>query len=441
MIDLLIIGAGPGGFEAALEAKKHHMEVALIDQGPLGGTCLNLGCIPSKMMHHRAALYQQQTKGSLQTSNDSFSLSNLWTDFHNIRTQTIHEMKHQLELLNIPLYEGHASLVHPHGVLVNGTLHEAKLILIATGSLPFRPTIKGINSSKVYDSSSLFTLERLPKHVTILGGGYIGVEWAGIFRNFGSQITLIEASSLLLSTMDQELVKRLTSYMRKSGIDIRLQTSVSLIEEHQSGLKITLSNESFLDTEVLLVATGRTPALLGLGLENLGVQTSSKGILVNSDYQTSIDSIYAIGDCIGGPLLAHRAKFQGKEVIAKIVQKPVQISWDSLPSVVFALHECASFGLTEEAALQNGTHFQTKKVIYRSNGKATTSEETEGFIKILLDGENYLLGAHIIGAHASDLIHELALIHALHVPLSSLKGVIHAHPTYSELIETLIQST
>lgn len=441
MVDLLIIGAGPGGFEAALEARKNSLDVILVDQGPIGGTCLHVGCIPSKLMHHRSSLmYQWSRLNYLRntTSPSPIHLTTLWEEVHQVRQTLEADMRHQLEIDNIPFIQGKATILTAHEVEIHGIPYYANRILLATGSKPFRPAIQGIESTKVVDSTSLFQLEKLPSHISILGGGSIGVEWASIFSRLGCKVSLLEAAPTLMTTMDQEIVKRLSIMMKREGIDIRLNTTLSKIEDIQDSLKLVLATGEIITSDILLVATGRVPSLSGLGLESLGVHITKNGITVNQSYQTSVDSIYAIGDVIGGPLLAHKAKFQGKDFIHQLMGVSFPIHWDSLPSVVFATQEVASIGLNETTATQQGLSYTVRKVNYRSNGKAVASNEADGFIKLLVDANNTLLGAHILGSHASDLIHELAIIHALHLPLNSLKGIIHAHPTISELIDSLI---
>ncbi|MCX5774802.1 MAG: NAD(P)/FAD-dependent oxidoreductase, partial [Firmicutes bacterium] len=302
--------------------------------------------------------------------------------------------------------------------------------------------IPGINLPGVVDSTTLLSLTTLPKHLIVIGGGYIGLEWATIFNTLGSRVSIVEFMPTLLPSADEDISKRMSVFAKRDGIGLYLSTSVTSIEKIDGSLRVSINNPTTasLDGDCVLVATGRKPNIEMLGLNQVKVDYSASGIRVNNVLQTSVESIYAIGDCIGAPMLAHKATFQAKQVIAHITHHRFEPDFGAIPSVVFSFPEIASVGLTEAEVVLKGIIYETKRIPLRSNGKAVANGETDGFLKVILDSDKKLLGAHVICAQANALISELALLYHLGKPLTEYVGFIHVHPTLSEIIQTLIQS-
>jgi len=445
MVDLLIIGAGPGGYEAALEARKNNLSVTMIDDNAIGGTCLHVGCIPSKTMHHIAETMRgmrQLTQMGMKVELEPFSLEPLWMNKDKVVQTLTDDITALLKAAQVNMVFGRATLVDAHTVEVNGEKIEATNILLATGSRAVRPNIPGINLPGVVDSTTLLSLTKLPEHLIVIGGGYIGLEWATIFSALGSEVSIVEFMPTLLPSADEDIAKRIAVLAKRDGINLHLSTAVSSIEKIDGRLIVNMDTPTpvAINGDVVLVATGRKPNIEMLNLNQVKVDYSPNGIRVNNVLQTSVESIYAIGDCIGAPMLAHKASFQGKQVVAHIAHRHLDIDFAAIPSVVFSFPEIASVGLTEAEVKLKGIIYETKRIPLRSNGKAVANGETDGFLKVILDPDKKLLGAHIICAQANTLISELALMYHLGRPLTEYTGVIHVHPTLSEIVQTLLQS-
>ncbi len=445
MVDLLILGAGPGGYEAALEARKHGMTVTLFDERPAGGTCLWVGCIPSKAMHHIAEGYRGiahlQALGQPITV-DPIDLKALWNQKNTAVHTLAGDVASLLQNAGVEMVLGHAQLTDDHHILSNGILYEGKTIIIASGSYPFMPPIDGIHLPGVLDSNHLLALSSLPSSLIVVGGGYIGLEWAFILRSLGVKVTIVEALPSLLTIADEDVSKRIQVFAKKEGIEVLLNVQIGGFEKTESGLRVKLNNnpDKVLEAEKILVATGRRPRVDGLGLEKTGVQYSPRGIVVNALKQTSVPHIYAVGDCIGNPMLAHKASFEGRQVAMHLAGIEFHPDYAAIPAVVFTFPEIASVGLTEADVRAKGLTYETKRIPLRANCKAVASAQTDGFLKIIYDENKVLLGAHLMAPQASVIIHEIALLYHEKKPLTEWKNVIHAHPTLSEIVQTMLQS-
>ena len=282
------------------------------------------------------------------------------------------------------------------------------------------------------------SIPSVPERLTIIGAGYIGAEFASIFSEFGSKITLIEFMDSIVPALDAELSKRLHALMKRQGIQIHTKTRVERIE--QTGESLTVKaifkeKEMSFESDVVLLATGRAPVFNASKLDAVGIAHDHKKILVNSYFQTSIPNIYAIGDVTGGKMLAHVASFQGKKALSHLLGKEANINFDLVPSAMFTFPEAASVGKTEEEAIAQGLNIRTSKYLYRANGKAMALKETDGFVKIIIDEFDHIIGAHIIGAHASDIIHELSSLMVVGIKIRDYLNIIHAHPTLIEVIQ------
>lgn len=441
-IPLLIIGAGPGGYETALLAAHRGMEVVLIEKGPVGGTCLNEGCIPTKAFCRHAQLLDELREaetlgiGGLQYSFDFQAVLKR-------KEQIIGQLRQGVEgLLQhklIRFVSGDARFLDEHTVQAGEHTFTADHIVIATGSVPQTLPIPGNDLPGVISSAEILNLERVPDHLCIIGAGVIGLEFASIFNSFGSQVTVLEYCREILPRFDTDLAKRLKQSLTKRGIDIQTQAQVSKIERTEVG-KLSVcylkkDKELYAESDYVLMAVGRRPNTGSLNLDDIGIQYSKKGIEVNGNMQTNLPHIYAIGDINGGYMLAHAATFQGIRALNHIQGLTDSLRLDVVPAAVFTRPEAATVGLTEEDCKAQGIPYQTHKSFFRSNGKAVCLQETDGFCKLLSHKETgRLLGGHLFGPHASDLIQELTALIQQDKTIADLRSTIHAHPTLGEVL-------
>jgi dihydrolipoamide dehydrogenase len=408
--DLIIIGSGPGGYRAAQYAAKNGLQVIIFEDKHAGGTCLNEGCIPTKSLVHDALI------------GTSFDVA------MQRKNQIAEQLRNGVELLmkspGIQMIHSHVSFKDKNTVITaEGEEFTAKDIIIATGSHAKLPPIKDIDRPEVMTSTELLNLDHLPKRLAIIGAGVIGMEFASIFHRMGTQVSVYEFLKECLPAMDKDLAKRLRKSMEKAGIDFHMGYSVNSIEELQA--------------DAVLVATGRGANTEGLNLEQAGIEYDRHGISVDDNMETNIKGIYAIGDVNARMMLAHAATFQGFRAINHILGKTDKIRFDIMPAAVFTTPEMASVGLNEEQAKAQEIEFATKKGFYRSNGKALAEDATEGIVKLLVDKDNKIIGCHILGAHASDLVQEIAALMNFDTTLDDLKNIIHIHPTLSEILQDI----
>lgn len=441
-IPLLIIGAGPGGYETALLAAHRGMEVVLIEKGPVGGTCLNEGCIPTKAFCRHAQLLDELREaetlgiGGLQYSFDFQAVLKR-------KEQIIGQLRQGVEgLLQhklIRFVNGDARFRDEHTVQVGEHTFTADHIVIATGSVPQILPIPGNDLPGVISSAEILNLKQVPEHLCIIGAGVIGLEFASIFNSFGSRVTVLEYCREILPRFDTDLAKRLKQSLTKRGIDIQPQAQVSKIERTEAG-KLSVcylkkDKELYAESDYVLMAVGRRPNTGSLNLDDIGIQYSKKGIEVNGNMQTNLPHIYAIGDINGGYMLAHAATFQGIRALNHIQGLTDSLRLDVVPAAVFTRPEAATVGLTEEACKAQEIPYQTHKSFFRSNGKAVCLQETDGFCKLLSHKETgRLLGGHLFGPHASDLIQELTALIQQDKTIADLRSTIHAHPTLGEVL-------
>lgn len=414
---IIIIGGGPGGYETAITAAKNNIEVTLITEGLLGGTCLNEGCIPTKTLVRWAN--SGKSLDEIQQKKEEVILT--------LRSGIGFLMKNPL----ITVVEGHGRLIKDEqctddesgscrvGVMVGERVYKADAIIIATGSEAASLAVKGVE--RCITSKELLCLNKLPQRLCIIGGGVIGLEFASIFNQMGTKVTVMEYCKQILPRFDTDIAKRLKQILTRQGIEIL------------TGQQVTDVND--IDADVVLMAVGRRPAVNNLGLEDTDIHYSAKGIEVDKNMMTSVPGVYAIGDVIGGMMLAHVATFQGQRVINTLMGKTDKIRFDLVPAAVFTTPEVGCVGLTEEDCKAQGIEYSVNKSFYRANGKAVSMDETEGYCKILSEKESgKIIGAHIIGAHSSDMIHELVALMNMNATVDDLHNIIHAHPTLSEVI-------
>ena len=429
---LLIIGAGPGGYETAVEAAKRGMEVTLISEGPLGGTCLNEGCIPTKTFCHYAELIEQNLKAGLDCK-PSFAAA------AERKQAVIEQLRGGIDMLlkNVQVVQGKAQFKDSKTVLCNGQEFTADKIIIATGSVSASLPIPG--AENCITSKEILELNRVPESLCVIGGGVIGLEFASIFRSFGSEVMVLEYCPNILPRFDVDLAKRLKPSLSKRGINIEVQAQVTRIDGN-TVTYLKKDKEFTVQADKILMAVGRRPNTEGLNLEAAGIDYTRKGITVNDRFETSVPGIYAVGDVTGGIMLAHAATYQGLHALNCICGQTDSIRFDLIPAAVFTMPEVATIGLTEEQCKEQEMEVRCLKSFYRANGKAVSMDETDGYCKIIVASDGAILGAHLMGAHASDIIHEIAAVMNLGSNLDMLQSVIHAHPTLSEVLQSALHA-
>jgi len=440
MKDLIIIGAGPGGYELALEASKKGLSTVLIEASEVGGTCLHYGCIPTKSYYKTATVLKELNRLDEYGINGDFKFN--FEKTLNRKEEIIATLTKGIKFLlsntDVELVYGYAKLISKHQVLVNDQAYEANNIIIATGSSPSKLMLPGFDLDNVITSKELLQLKEVPKKLTIIGGGVVGIEFASIYNKFGSEVEVIEALDTILPNLDKEVSKRLQTSLKFQGIKIHLKSRVSKIES-KINLKVQYNSKGvdcISSADKVLVSVGRTPNIANLGLDEIGIEYDKYGIKVNSSFQTNIENIYAIGDVTGKMMLAHSATYSGYHVLKHILNEVSNINFDAVPSCVFTFPEIATVGKTEEEC--KNLDYKVHKYYFKANGKAITLNEIDGFVKVITEG-NSVLGVHIIGPHASDLIHEAVTMMNKNITIDEFKDYIHAHPTLSETFSSAIK--
>ena len=399
--DLIIIGAGPGGYETAVEAAKAGLTVTLIEAKHLGGTCLNEGCIPTKCLAHSAE--------HLREEKDTLDLTKVVEHKNKIVKQLVDGIAMLMKTPGISLVEGEARFVDAHTIRVGNEEYQAKDLIIATGSVSKFLPIEGAHSAGVVTSTEILNLTTAPSRLCIIGGGVIGLEFASIFNQFGSEVTVVEFCKEVLPNLDKDMAKRLRLSLKKKGINILTDSGVKRIEH--------LENDA---SKVVYENKGKE-----------GITYGKRGIEVDENMQTSVPHIYAIGDVNGLCQLAHAATFQGRRALNHILGRKDNIRFDLIPSAVFTSPQLASVGLREEDVTEHKP--LVYKSFYRANGRALSMDADEGFLKIVCNEEGRVLGVHIMGEQASELIHEATVLMNLGGTISQLGDGFHARPTLSEM--------
>ena len=440
MFDIIIIGAGPGGYETAADAAAHGLTVAIVERDQMGGTCLNRGCIPTKALCRNAEvvnLMREAEVWGVKTGEITFDYAPVFER----KEAVVKQLREGVEMLmgapGITAIKGEASLKDAHTVIVNGEEYSAKNIIIATGSAPRGLPIEGADLAMTSDD--ILAMETLPKSLCIVGGGVIGMEFAAVFSTFGVEVTVIEYCKEILPPFDKDIAKRLKTVLSKRGIKIITSAAVNGITQGEDGLTVTFDlkgKPQSVTCEKVLMSVGRQP-VLPQGLDAVGVTVSRRGIEVDDNMMTNVPGIYAIGDVNGRMMLAHAASAQGQRALQAILGKTDDIKLDIVPSAVFTVPELAMVGLTEEQCAEKGLDVTVKKSFFRSNGKAVAMNETDGLIKMIVDNATrQIVGCHICGAHAADLIQEVVTAMNAGATVDLLTRSIHGHPTLSEVMLT-----
>ncbi|MEE8137547.1 MAG: dihydrolipoyl dehydrogenase [Thermoanaerobaculia bacterium] len=443
--DLIVIGSGPGGYVAAIRAAQLGLGVAVVEKDPkFGGTCLHRGCIPTKALLHTAGLLDEIRKaGDFGVAVEGAALD--LEKAHRYKDRVVDKSARGIDYLfkknQVEGMHGRGRLVGPHEVEVEGSDGRRALrcrhILIATGSVPRQIRPAPTDGQRILDSDHILSLPRVPRSLVVLGAGAVGTEFASIFATFGSQVTLVEMLPRLLPLEDEEVSKELEHSFRKRGIQSLTSTRFSAVEKTPERLRIQLEGEKgpeWIEAEMLLVAVGRSPVTGGLGLEELGVRIQRGYVQVNATMQTDVPHIYAIGDVVETPWLAHVASAEGIVAVEHMAGAETRpLNYDRVPSVTYCDPEVGSVGLTEAAAKERGYQVAVGKFPFSALGKAAIEGKTEGFVKVVRETRyDQLLGVHIIGIHATDLIAEACVALQIESTTEDLFRAIHAHPTLSE---------
>ncbi|MCC6273179.1 MAG: dihydrolipoyl dehydrogenase [Deltaproteobacteria bacterium] len=446
--DLIVIGAGPGGYVAAIRAAQLGMKVACVEKDrTLGGTCLNVGCIPSKALLESSELYAQAKDKlkdhGVQVSGLALDLKKCMERKDQVVAQLTGGISSLFKKNKIDHVLGQAQLNADRSVTVRQNKEEttlkAKHVILATGSRPIEIPGVAVDGKSVVDSTGALALSQVPKKLIVIGGGYIGLELGSVYLRWGSQVTVLEALDRIVPAMDLEVGKTFQRTLQKQGMQFQLSTKVKGAAVKKDGtVDVTVEDASgkaaTLNADVVLVAVGRRPNTEGLGLDKAGVKLDERGrIAVDEKFRTSLPGVYAIGDVIAGPMLAHKAMEEGAAVAENLAGQAGHVNYDAIPSVVYTWPEVASVGLTEEQLKEKGVEYKAFKFPFMAVGKAIAMGEKEGWVKLLADKKtDRLLGAHILGARASDLIAELVLAIEFKASAEDVARTCHAHPTLSE---------
>ncbi|MBI3236991.1 MAG: dihydrolipoyl dehydrogenase [Chlamydiales bacterium] len=439
--DIAVLGAGPGGYVAAIKAAQEGLKVCLIEKGFLGGTCLNVGCIPTKTLIANAAVLQKISHAEdygISVGSISFDYAKMKQRKDGVVEQIRKSLGGLLQSNAITILKGTAEFLSPREIKVKGeenTLVHAKQTIIATGSEPLDIPAFPCDHKKIFNSSSILEITSLPKSLAIVGGGYIGCEFASLYAELGVEVTILEALPSILFFQGKTIAEALTRSLAKKGVDIQTQVMVEGIDSTGDGLSIRIKDKAAVSCDAALISVGRKISSSGLGLERAGVLTSEKGaILVNEKMETNVSGIYAIGDVTGKFLLAHVASHQGIVAASNAAGHLAKIDYNAVPAVIFTTPEIATVGMTLEQAQESGySEAIIGKFPFQALGKAIATKETEGFAQVVIDKKTHqILGAQVVGHEAATLIAEMGLAITNELTLDCITETIHAHPTLAE---------
>ena len=445
-IDVIILGAGPGGYVSAIRCAQLGLKTAVVEgRETLGGTCLNVGCIPSKAMlnatHHLHEVHENFEKMGLMGSKTTVD----WAKMLGYKQDVVNGNTKGIEFLfkknKVTWLKGWGTIPAPGQVKVGDEVHTAKNIVIATGSEASSLPGVTVDEKIVVTSTGALELAAIPKSMVVIGAGVIGLEMGSVYARLGTEVTVVEYLDAITPGMDAEVAKTFQKILTKQGLKFVLGAAVQKVDAGKKGAKVTYKlrkddSEVTLDADVVLVATGRKPYTAGLGLEALGVEMLPRGqVKTDAHFQTNIKGLYAIGDAIVGPMLAHKAEDEGMAVAEIMAGKHGHVNYSVIPGVVYTSPEVASVGATEEQLKEQGRTYKVGKFPFMGNARAKAVFQADGFVKILADAAtDRILGAHIIGPGAGDLIHEVCVAMEFGASAQDLAMTCHAHPTYSEAV-------
>lgn len=451
--DLVVIGGGPGGYVAAIRAAQLGLKVACVEKrGALGGTCLNVGCIPSKALLNSSEKFEEANHSFAAHGIDVGSVKLNLKAMMARKEKVVDDLTKGIEFLfkknKVDYIKGAGAIAGPGKVAVTpadggkASALETKNILIATGSevMPL-PGVE-IDENRIVSSTGALALSKVPKHLVVVGGGVIGLELGSVWRRLGAEVTVVEFLDRILPEMDGEISKNFARTMKKQGMKLKLGSKVTGAKASKSGVKLTVEpaaggKAETIDCDTVLVAIGRRPYTEGLGLDKAGVELGPRGFIKIDEYfKTTADGIYAIGDCVPGPMLAHKAEDEGAACAEIIAGQSPHINYDAIPGIVYTWPEVASVGRTEEQLKEAGTEYKSGKFPFTANSRARANMDTDGFVKILADAKtDRVLGAHIIGPDAGNMIHEIVLTMEFGGSAEDIARTCHGHPTLNEAVK------
>ena len=444
--DVIVIGAGPGGYVCAIRCAQLGLKTAVVEgRETLGGTCLNVGCIPSKALLHASHQLHEAEHNFAKMGLKGKSPSVDWKQMQAYKEETIEGNTKGIEFLfkknKIDWLKGWGSIPAAGQVKVGDELHEAKNIIIASGSEPASLPGVEVDEKVVVTSTGALSLGKIPKKMVVIGAGVIGLELGSVYQRLGAEVTVIEFLDVITPGMDPEVQKTFQRILKKQGLKFVMGAAVQKTEATKTKAKVTYKlrkddSEHVIDADAVLVATGRKPFSDGLGLDALGLEMTPRGqIKVGADWQTNVPGIYAIGDVTEGPMLAHKAEDEGMAAAEQVAGKHGHVNYGVIPGVIYTWPEVANVGETEETLKEQGRAYKVGKFMFMGNGRAKANFAADGFVKILADKDtDRILGAHIIGPAAGDLIHEVCVAMEFGASAEDLALTCHAHPTYSEAV-------
>ena len=445
--DVIVIGGGPGGYVCAIRAAQLGLKTACVEKSAtLGGTCLNIGCIPSKALLQSSENYEEArhafAEHGVLVDGVRLDLDRMMARKGEVVTANVKGVEFLFRKNKVAWLKGEGRIAAPGRVEVDGTSYDAKAIVIATGSESLTLPGVEVDEEAIVTSTGALELDEVPKRFAVIGGGYIGLELGSVWRRLGSEVTVIEYLDRLVPGMDAEVAKQFERTLGRQGIKFRLGTKVVAARQGNDGVTLTLEpakggEPEEMTADVVLVAIGRKPHTDGLGLAEAGVTLDERGrVKVDARYATNVPGIYAIGDVISGPMLAHKAEEEGVACAERIAGQAGHVNYDVIPGVVYTWPEVASIGQTEDTLKQQGTNYRAGKFPFTANGRARAMGSTDGFVKILADKEtDRILGAHIIGPDAGTLIAELATAMEFGASSEDVARICHAHPSLSEAVK------
>jgi len=450
--DVVVIGGGPGGYVAAIRAAQHGLKVACVEKrSTLGGTCLNVGCIPSKALLHASEMYENAAHHMKDYGVEATGVKLNLKKMLDVKDTAVADLTGGIAYLfkknKVDYIEGYGTLKDKSTIEVKptkgkATTLSAKNIIIATGSVPVELPFAKFDGKIVVSSTEALSLPKVPKHMVVIGGGVIGLELGSVWRRLGAEVTVVEYMPLIMAGMDSDLSKNMARILKKQGMEIKTKTKVTEVKTTKTGATVTVEpaaggDSDTIKADVVLVSVGRVPFTEGLGLDKAGVEMDDKGrIKIGHDFSTNVDGIYAIGDVVEGPMLAHKAEDEGIATADNIAGLTGYVNHDVIPGVIYTMPEVASVGKTEDELKEAGTAYNVGKFPFSANSRAKANGETDGFVKVLACKEtDKVLGVHMIGTDAGNMIAEAALAMEFGASSEDIALTCHAHPTHAEAVK------
>ena len=438
--DIIIIGSGPGGYRTAAYAASKGKTVTIFEESYLGGTCLNVGCIPTKTFARSAEAAGEMRNAAargLKAVEPEFSLADILARKDGIVEQLRQAIAAVLSAPGITLVNAKASFVDDHTVEAAGERYTADNIIIASGSSHKSLRIEALDESMLLTSDTLLSLTEFPRRLVIVGAGVIGMEFASIFRQLGAEVTVVEFLKECIPALDADVAKRLRKVLEKQGVEFYMQSAVKSIANGCVTFE-RKGKEQSIEADKVLVAVGRKPNVEGFALEKTSIKYDARGIEVDDDMLTNVPGVYAIGDVNARMMLAHAATMQGLHVVNTIVGVKDDIRLDIMPAAIFTNPEAACVGKTEEQLKADGVDIEVRKKNYRTNGRALAMAEPEGMIKLVADkNSGEILSCHAYGAHSADIVQEISALMCKHTTVQQLHEMVHIHPTINEMLQEI----